>query len=332
MKAMKMLLPIVVALMMAAPFQVQAAPIKMRLTHQMPRTHFLAGEIRDFKKLVEEKTHGKVVVEIFPAAQAFKPSQVFNAVVTDSIEAGMTTNFQWSGILPAMNLSVIPFLITKLPVIGKVMDGEVGAKLFMMMRSKKVVPLMWLLQCRTNIYTSNDGPLLMPKDFKDKKMRGTSKIMNLGSEALGASCMSLSGPEVYTALQRGTLDIGLTGIGAALARHYYEVQKYGTVANTFSVFHVVFVNPGFWNSIPPNLQKIIRQCAMIIQKKTLGDSEKARAHAIKELKTKMIIHIQTKKEAAAWKAVMVKPALDYFLKETGKDGKDLIDLVQKIKR
>jgi TRAP-type C4-dicarboxylate transport system substrate-binding protein len=330
MKVMKTILPIFTALIFAT--SVQAAPFKMRLTHQLPETHFLAGEVKDFKKLVEEKTGGKVVVEIYPAAQAFQPNQVFNAVVTGSIEAGMTTNFEWSGTIPAMDLSVIPFLITELPVIEKVMDGDVGAKLFRMMESKRVVPLMWLLQCRTNLYTSNDAPLLLPKDFKGKKMRGTSKIMNLGSEALGASCMSVSGPEVYTALQRGTLDIGLTGVDAALARHYYEIQKYGTVANTFSVFHVVFLNPGFWNSIPPDLQKIIKECALVIQKKSLGDSEKARGYAIKELQSKMTIHIQTKKEEAEWKALMVKPPRDYFLEKTGKEGKDLIDLVEKIKR
>jgi TRAP-type C4-dicarboxylate transport system substrate-binding protein len=330
MKAMRTILPMFVGLILVT--SVQAAPFKMRLTHQLPETHFLADEVKDFKKLVEEKTGGKVLVEIYPAAQAFKPNQVFNAVVTGSIEAGMTTNFEWSGTIPAMDLSVVPFLMTELPVIEKAIDGEVGAKLFKMMESKKVVPVMWLLQCRTNLYTSNEGPLLLPKDFKGKKMRGTSKIMNLGSEALGASCMSVSGPEVYTALQRGTLDIGLTGVDAALARHYYEIQKYGTVANTFSVFHVVFLNPDFWSSIPPDLQKTIKECALFVQKKSIGDSEKARDNAIKELQTKMTTHIQTKQEEDAWKAVMAKPPREYFLEKTGKDGKDLIDLVEKIKR
>jgi TRAP-type C4-dicarboxylate transport system substrate-binding protein len=330
MKTMKAVFSIFLVLGFAT--SVQAAPFKMRLTHQLPETHFLADEVKDFKKLVEEKTGGKVTVEIYPAAQAFKPNQVFNAVVTGSIEAGMTTNFEWAGTIPAMDLSVVPFLMTELPVIEKAMDGDVGATLFKMMESKRVVPLMWLLQCRTNLYTTNEAPLILPKDFKGKKMRGTSKIMNLGSEAMGASCMSVSGPEVYTALQRGTLDIGLTGVDAALARHYYEIQKYGTVANTFSVFHVVFLNPDFWKSLPPDLQKTVRDCALVIQRKSFGDSEKARDYAIKELQTKMTIHIQTKEEEDDWKALMVKPPLDYFLEKTGKDGQDLIDAVQKIKR
>ena len=191
---------------------------------------------------------------------------------------------------------------------------------------------MWLLQCRTNLYTSNDAPLILPEDFKGKKMRGTSKIMNLGSEALGASTMPISGPEVYMALQRGTLDIGLTGIDAGYARHYYEIQKYGTVVNNFSVIHPVFTNPKFWNSLPEDLQKIVRECALEAQNKSLQDSEKARDEAIEKLGEKMSIHIQTPEEAAAWRALMEKPVLDYFLKKTGDQGKQLVDIVRNLEK
>ena len=165
-----------------------------------------------------------------------------------------------------------------------------------------------------------------------KKMRGTSKIMNLGSEALGSSTMAISGPEVYTALQRGTIDIGLTGIDAAVTRHYYEIQKFGTVSNNFTVIHPVFVNQKFWNSLPPDLQKIIKECALTVQNRSIDDSEKAKDAAIEELKKKMTIHVQTAEEAKIWKQVMQKPTLDYFLEKTGQDGKELVDLIQKISK
>ena len=101
-----------------------------------------------------------------------------------------------------------------------------------------MVPIMWVLQCRTNIYTSKDKPLIMPSDFKGKKIRGTSKIMNLASEALGAAAVPVAGPEAQTALQTGTVDIGLTGVDAALVRHYDEFHKYGTVSNSFTVVYI----------------------------------------------------------------------------------------------
>jgi TRAP-type C4-dicarboxylate transport system substrate-binding protein len=328
MNANKIFLVTFLVLLLAAP--ASAATYKMRVTHQWPETHHLSADAKYFKNIVEQKTGGKVEVEIYPAAQAFKPNEVIKGVATGSIEAGITTNFEWAGMLPIIDVVLIPWLVTDLPVIEKVLSGEVGARLFKAMESKGVVPLMWMLQCRTNLYTSNEAPLLLPKDFKGKKMRGTSKIMNLGSEALGASTMSISGPEVYMALQRGTIDIGLTGIDAALARHYYEIQKYGTVVNNFTVMEPVFVYPKFWNSMPVDLRNTIKECGLAVQKKSIEDSEKARNVAITELQKKMIIHIQTELEEQAWKAVMRKPVFDYFLEKTGKEGKELVDLIQKL--
>jgi TRAP-type C4-dicarboxylate transport system substrate-binding protein len=328
----KTVLLITVSLLFFFGTQAMAGPYKMRLSHQMPESHFLAKEIQDFKNQVEKSTGGRVIIEIYPAAQAFKPKELIPAVVSGAIESGLAINFQWAGMIPAMDTFIIPFLLTDIAQVQKAMEGEVGHRFDSMLQAKGVVPIMWLLQTTRNVYTSNQQVLKLPADFKGKKMRGTSKVMNLGSEALGASTMPVSGPEVYTALQRGTLDIGLTGPGAALQRHYYEIQKYGTVAATFSVIHVVFVNAAFWNSLPPDLQKSIKTVAAGIQKKGFEVSRLETQKAIDELATKMTIHIQTPEEEAAWRAVMVQPVLDYYKSKTGKEGEELITLIEQIKR
>ncbi len=310
----------------------EAAPLKMRFSHQLPDSHFLAGEIKNFKQQIEEKTGGNLLVEIYPAAQAFKPKEVISAVVTISIEAGMSTNMEWGGMLPAMDVFNVPFLLTDLSDIDKAISGEVGTKLSSLMQAKGVVPLMFLLQCRTNIYTANGKAPTMPEDFKGKKMRGTGKVMNLSSEAMGAATVSISGPEVYQALQLGTLDIGLTGPDAALARHYDEVQKFGTISDNMSVFHVVFVNKGFFESLPPAIKKTLSEVALATQKNALKRSEEERDRSIAELSKKMTVHIQTKEEAEVWKTAMIKPVTDYFLEKTGKDGEELVKAIEKIKK
>lgn len=330
MKAIRILSVMVAVICWVLP--VNAATYKMRISHQLPDSHHIGVNIKYFKSLVEEKTNGAVEVEVYPAAQAFKPKEIIKAVVTGSIEAGVSTNFQWAGMLPIMDVVLVPWLITDLPVIEKALSGEPSQMLFKALASKGVVPLMWMLQCRTNMYTSNKSPLILPEDFKGKKMRGTSKIMNLGSEALGSSTMPISGPEVYMALQRGTIDIGLTGIDTALARHYYEIQKYGTVVNNFTVMHPVFINPGFWNSLPADVQQTVKTCALAAQEKSIKDSEAARNNAIAELKKKMTVHIQTEQEAEAWRAAMEKPVLDYFLEKTGKEGKEVVESIKKLEK
>ncbi len=311
--------------------QLEAAPVKIRFTHQFPETHFVAREVKHFAGLVEQKSGGKVVLEIFPAAQAYKPNEVIEAVVTGAIEAGMTTNMDWSGIIPAMDVFVVPYLMTEFGVIERALSGEMGARLFQLMEAKGVKPLLWFFQTRTMAYTSKDRPLKLPEDFKGKKMRGTSKIMNKGVEALGASPVSVSGPEVFMALQHGTIDIGLTDVGAALARHYYEVHKYATVTNDFAVTFVAFMNPKLWSSIPPEGQKAILEAARETQAKTLKDSEVEKDKAIEGLKAKgMITHIQTPEEARAWEKATA-PVLDYFLQTAGAPAKELVEMVQKLK-
>ncbi|MEW6264498.1 MAG: TRAP transporter substrate-binding protein DctP [Thermodesulfobacteriota bacterium] len=330
MKAARWMMVVSLVVLFSSP--VGAAQYKMRISHQMPETHFLAGEVKEFKNLVEQKTGGKLAVEIYPAAQAFKPKETMNAVATGAIEAAVTTNFEWSGIIPAMDIFLVPFLVTDIPVIDQAISGEVGAALFKKMETKGVAPVMWMLQTRTNIYTSKAKPLVMPADFKGQKIRGTSKIMNLGSEALGAAAVPISGPEVHTALERGTIDIGLTGVDAALTRHYYEFHKYGTVSNNFTVIHVLFVNPTFFKSLPADVQGAVRESALAVQKKSLQDSENFKDTSVAELKKKMTIHMQTKPEEQAWRAVMEKPVLDHFLQITGKEGAELVELMSKIKR
>ena len=308
-----------------------AAPKKMRLTHQFPESHFVAQVVKQFGEDVIQKTGGSVTVEIYPAAQAYKPKEVIKAVISGAIEAGMTTNMRWSGIIPLMDLFVVPYLITEYGVVKDVINGSVGETLFGLMAQKGVKPMMWSFQTRTMIYTSNDKVLKLPADFNGMKMRGTSKIMNKGVQALGASPVSVSGPEVYMALQRGTLDIGLTDVSAALARHYYEVQKFGTIANSFAVTFVAFMNPKFWQSLSAEEQAAVSAAAQAAQERCLQRSETAAQESIAALKQKgMTLYMQTAEEAKQWEAA-TSSVLDYFIETTGSDGKNLVEDVQNLR-
>ena len=67
----------------AAP--AQAADVTMRLSHQFPPAHHSAKNLEQFAAEVKANTGGKVEVQIFGAAQLYKPAQHHAAV------AGATT-------------------------------------------------------------------------------------------------------------------------------------------------------------------------------------------------------------------------------------------------
>src|SRR3546814_7912142 len=93
-----------------------------------------------------------------------------------------------------------------------------------------------------------------PEKFKGVKIRGLNKLFDTGLSAMGAVPVSMPGSEVYQALQTGVIDAGLTGVQAASARRYYEVQKYGAAAPTFLVFDNLVVNPAWWDSLPKDVR------------------------------------------------------------------------------
>ena len=74
---------------------------------------------------------------------------------------------------------------------------------------------------------------------------------------MGASAQFLAFAEVYTALERGILDCGVTGGDAGYGQRWYEVTDYiiGPLVSFPSTNNVI--NGELWNEIPEDLQRII---------------------------------------------------------------------------
>ena len=100
-------------------------------------------------------------------------------------------------------------------------------------------------------------PLDTVEAFQGLKTRSHSSAMSDWIEGMGASAQFVAFAEVYTALERGILDAGVTGGGPGLGQRWYEVSKYlnGPLPASLSV-HIV-VNKDVWNGLPADLQQIL---------------------------------------------------------------------------
>ena len=94
-------------------------------------------------------------------------------------------------------------------------------------------------------------------DFKGKKTRSHSAALSDWIEGMGASAQFIAFSEVYTALERGILDCGVTGADASHGQRWYEVTNYmiGPLISWPFVNNVI--NADKWNSIPADLQNIL---------------------------------------------------------------------------
>ena len=307
------------------------AKVTMGLSHQLPPAHHIAKVVEAFAADVKARTNGEVEVKVFGASQAHRPNENFPAVARGSIESALSVNFQWGNTVPEMNVTVIPYFLTDLEKLKKFPGSEAAKLLEAKLESKGVKNVAWVYTTRQSIFTSAKKPLKAPDDFKGIKIRGLNKLADAALEAVGAAPSALPGDEVYSGLQTGIIDAGLTDVSAAYSRKYYEVQKYGTVAPYFSVYFHLYVNPAWWGKLEPKHRDAIAAAAAKAEKDSIAITEKTAEEAIVELGKKgMELHLQTAEEAKAWSALMQKPVLDGFLQAAPEDGAKLIEAINKL--
>lgn len=114
-----------------------------------------------------------------------------------------------------------------------------------------------------NWYSGNDQfffskkPLRSLEDFEGLKTRSHAAALSDWIEGMGAEAQFIAFSEVYTALERGILDAGVTGSTPGFGQRWYEVASYlnGPLKSLLSTNNVV--NADVWNDIPADLQQIL---------------------------------------------------------------------------
>lgn len=308
----------------------QAAEIAFRISHQLPPGHHIAQLVEEFAADVEERTGGRVDVQIFGANQAFQPDQNHPAVARGQIEGAISVNFQWGNTIPELNVVTIPYYFTDLARIENFPGSEAAAILEEKLAEKGVRNVAWFYTTRQSIFTSGDRPLVSLDDFKGVKIRGLNKLVDEGLAAAGAAPAAMPGSEVYQALQTRVIDAGLTDVSAAYSRKFFEVQNYGTIAPFFTVYFHLYVNPAWWDGLPEDIREAIAAAALDAEKKSIALTEETAEAAIKQLADEgMTLHIQTPEEADAFAAVMQPPVMEAFI-ASSPDAQRLIDAVGKL--
>jgi C4-dicarboxylate-binding protein DctP len=309
----------------------RAADHTMRISHQFPPAHQTARNLEQFAKDVKEATGGKVEVQLFGAAQLFKPNQNHPAVASGKIEAATILNFQWGGTIPEMSVSIIPYFMTTVAKQKAFIGSEASKLLDAKMEARGVKNIAWIVDTNDGIFTSNKKPLIAPADFAGLKIRGLNKLFDAGLSAMGAAPSAMPGPEVYQALQTGVLDAGFTGVEAANSRKFYEVQKYGVASNIILAFDNLVVNPAWWNGLPADVRAGIQKAADAAVQRSISKVDGVPPEHIKVLNEKGMQAIALDKAQEKVMADAMQPAVKKeFLSESGADGSKLLEMIERL--
>lgn len=310
-----------------------AAATPMRCSHQLPPQHEVAEVIERWASEVERLSEGELDIQLFGANALAKPEENIPAVARGTFECAFSVNFQWGKTLPAMNVTLRPFAFGDADLWRSWPDSKAASYLEELMAEKRLQNVAWLYQTSSNVFTSNDEPLVEPEDFQGIKIRGLNPAFDAGLTAMGAATSSMPGSEVYQALATGVIDAALTDVAAAYARKYYEVQDQMVVTPVISVFFNGYLNQAFYESLSDTSKAALDEAGRSAAGWAVDAAQEAEAAAPEQLRAEGVnVVVATDEQNETLKAIM-QPAFDAaFVEEGGDEVRQLLELIDQLEQ
>jgi C4-dicarboxylate-binding protein DctP len=282
-------------------------PIIIKFSHVVaPDTPKGKGADR-FKQLLEERSKGRVKVEIYPNSQLYKDKEELEALQLGSVQM-LAPSLAKFGPLGVKEFEVfdLPFIFKDEASFRAVTSGKTGADLFAKLEPKGIKGLAYW-DNGFHIMSANK-PLHTVADFKGLKMRiQSSKVLDAQMRALGALPQVMAFSELYQALQSGVVD-GTEGVPSNFfTQKIYEVQKHMTISNHGHLAYALIINKKFYDGLPADIRAALESAVKdsTIYANEIATSENASALEKISASKKSTIYTPTPAELNDWKKALM---------------------------
>jgi C4-dicarboxylate-binding protein DctP len=280
-----------------------------------------------FKKLAEERTKGRVKVEVYPNSQLYKDKEEMEALQLGAVQmlAPSLAKFAPLGV-KEFEAFDLPYIFDDYNELHKVTQGPIGAALLKKLEPKGIIGLSYW-DNGFKVMSANK-PLRMPEDFRGLKMRiQSSKVLDAEMRALGAIPQVMAFSEVYQALQTGVVDGTENPPSNLYTQKMHEVQKYVTASDHGYLGYAVIVNKKFWEGLPPDIRTILEGAMKDATKFANDEAKKDNDSALEAVRKsgKSQIITLTPEQKQAWKKALVK----VHQEQADRIGRDLIQSIYK---
>ncbi|WP_105616558.1 TRAP transporter substrate-binding protein [Vallitalea okinawensis] len=196
----------------------------------------------EFKRLVEEKTNGRIKVEIYGGGQLGDEKTVIEQVQFGAIDLTRTSISPLTEFNDMFNVLMLPYLYRDKEHMFNVLDGEIGDMMLEDLADTGFVGLGWYDSGSRCFYNSK-GEIESVADLEGLKIRVQKSSLMMGLvEALGASPTPMAFSEVYSALQTGVIDGAENNWPSYLTTSHYEVAPFYVVDEHTRVPELVMIS------------------------------------------------------------------------------------------
>lgn len=296
-------------------------------TYLPPAYEYAWKPVENFVKKVEERSEGRVKINVFHSAQLFDGYEELPALSRGDIDIANMTSTYPSGTVPALSVFTLPFLFDSTDHLKRALDaGLFDLGVADEMKNQHDAIVLGYAPWDPYEFYSRRTPLKTGEDVKGKVWASTGSIDAQAIQALGGSPTSLPSSELYLSFDRGVIDATPRPLLTGMGRTLYEVAKHISLVNFGLDISLLAINRQKWESLPEDIQQIIMQAAkerdeeqLALVKAFITDSlKKYESHGVE-------IHRVAPEEIEKMRA-QTRPVIDEWVK-TVDNGEAYLELI-----
>jgi TRAP-type transport system periplasmic protein len=179
-----------------------------------------------FAKEVEKRTQGRIKIQNFYSGSLGGERESIEAVQLGTQELTFTSTGPVPNFVPEARIFDIPFLFRDKAHARAVLDGAIGQAMLAKFEAKGFKALAWG-ENGVRHMTNSKRAVNSPDDLKGLKMRTMENPVHIAAyKGFGIVPTPMAFPEVFTALQQGTVDGQENPLSVIMAAKFDQVQKH----------------------------------------------------------------------------------------------------------
>ncbi len=217
--------------------------------------------VKAMGKMLEEKTDGKLCVEIFHSAQLGEEKDTIEQTQFGAIDFNRVSLGPFNNIIEETQIPSLPYIFRSVEHMHTVMDGPIGQEILDAFADHDLIGLAFYDGGSRSFY-NKEKPIKSMDDLKGMKFRVMQSDMFVDMvSALGANATPLPYGEVYSSIQTGVIDGAENNWPSYDTSGHYEVAKYYTLDQHLIVPEVLVMSKKSWDKLSADEQAAVRESA-----------------------------------------------------------------------
>ena len=312
---------------MVLPTSVKAEPIKLSYANFPPAPTFPCVQMERWKKEVEMRTGGKVVINTYPGGTLLGAKNMMDGVIAGQADIGCLCMAYQPGRFVVTNATALPLGIPNARV-GSLALWDLYQK-YKPEAFAKVKVLTMFTTAPTNIMSK--VPVRNLSDIKGLDLRasgGAAQILG----AWGANPVGMPMPATVEALQKGVVKGLFSSLESMKDFNFAELCRYVTMTDTAIYPFAVVMNMDSWKALPDDIKTVMESLGTEQAEWTGNYMDNHVKESISWSKEKYNIELITfsESEKAEWNEPL-KSITDKWIQETKAKGLPSSTVVNDIK-